>query len=181
VRTLLIVLALAACSPEASQSIHPRPAAAPSASAALALQDRDFLERATKGGNAEVAAGALAESRAMRGEVKAFGRKMVAHHSAANERLAAFAAARRIALPDSLGEQQHGFDRLVGRRGDSFDREFARVMVEDHQTALELYRSAASGVSDPALRALAAATRPMIAAHLEEAEGLRASLREGVQ
>jgi putative membrane protein len=176
-RALAIVLLLGACSPDASQRVHPRPADRSGTSAApLALQDRDFLERAAKGGNAEVAIGALPEMRSSRAEVIAFGRMMVAQHTAANRQLAAIAAARKIALPESTGEQQHSYDELVEQRGDSFDRAFAKVMVEDHQQAAELYRSAASGVADPDLKAFAAATLPTIEAHLAQAKALGESV-----
>jgi putative membrane protein len=101
---------------------------------------------------------------------------MVAHHTAINRQLAAIAAARGIALPEALGEQQHSYDELVERRGGPFDREFAKVMVEDHQQAAELYRSAAAGVADRDLRSFAAATLPTIEAHLEQAKALRKSV-----
>jgi putative membrane protein len=154
--------------------VHPRPAdrsGPPSAS--LAPQDRDFLERAAEGGNAEVAIGALVHGRATRADVIAFGQLMVAHHTANNRQLAAIAQARNIALPESLGDHQHSYDHVVERRGEDFDREFAKVMIEDHQAAAQLFRSEAAGGVDPDLKAFAASTLPMIEAHLAEAKKLQ--------
>jgi putative membrane protein len=86
--------------------------------------------------------------------------------------LGAMAARSRIVLPTSLGEAQASFDRLVDLHRDRFDEDFMKVMVDDHHAALELFRSEASGGSDPALKAFAAGTVPTIAAHLEHAKAI---------
>jgi len=176
--TLAAVLLLSGCSPDTDQHAHARRLdPAPSASQPLASQDRDFLERAAQGGNAEVAIGELVSSRALRAQVVAFGHEMVAGHAAINRQLAAIAAKKRIALPSSLGEHQAGYDRVADLRHDAFDREFVRVMVEDHQDAVELFRSEAAGGADDELRAFAAATLPEIQAHLQHATSLAADVK----
>lgn len=169
---LVLVLILVACSPDAKQQAHPRRFDGPPPAPVLAPQDRDFLERAIEGSNAEITTGALATSRARRPEVKAFGQMMVNDHTAMNRRLGELARGYRIAPPTSLGEHQAGYDRLVDLRLDPFDEQFMQVMVEDHGTALELFRSEASGGFDPALKAFAAAHVPVIEAHLNQAKAL---------
>jgi putative membrane protein len=106
--------------------------------------------------------------------VTQFGQMLVADHKAANAQLAAIAARKAIALPSSLGDHQAGFDELVDRKGEPFDKEFIRIMLADHQEAARLYRSAATNVVDPDLRAYAAATLPKIEAHLAHAQSLAA-------
>jgi putative membrane protein len=176
--TLVAVLLLAGCSPDTDQHAHPRRLdPAPSPSQPLASQDRDFLERAAQGGNAEVTIGGLVDSRALRGQVVAFGHEMVADHAAINRQLGAIAAKKGIALPTSLGEHQAGYDRVVDLHEDAFDREFVRVMVEDHQQAVELFRSQASGGGDAELRAFAESTLPTIQAHLQHATSLAADVK----
>jgi putative membrane protein len=169
------VLLLIACSPDTAQQPHPKPRAESSPSVPLASQDRDFIERAAEGGNAEIAMGALADSHALRPDVIAFGRMMVTDHSAANAQLADLARARKISLPTSLGEHQQNFDRIVDLRRDSFDREFKRVMIGDHQDAVQLFRSEAETGVDPGLKAFAAATLGKIEAHLAQAKALSVS------
>lgn len=170
-RSLILVLLLAACSPDIEQHAHPRRAGVPPAPV-LAPQDRDFLERAAEGSNAEIAMGRLVETHASSPAVKAFGRMMVADHTAINARLAVIARQHRIALPTSLGEHQSGYDRVVDLRRESFDQEFMQVMNEDHDMARELFRSEASGGHDPALKAFAAETLPTIEAHLTHAKAM---------
>lgn len=172
---LSILLAAIGCTPDTAQHAHPRPAdAEPSRSQTLASQDRDFLERAATGGNAEIAIGGLVDDRTQNADVLALGHMIVADHVAANERLRAIATAKHIALPQSLGEHQAGFDRVADERDDPFDRDFMRVMVEDHQQALELFRAEATNGTDPALKAFAASTLPMLEKHYQRSAGVHA-------
>lgn len=174
-RAIALLLLVVACSPNVEQHAHRTPTPEPAPSANLASQDRDFLERAAEGSNAEIAMGALVHRRAGRAEVLAFGKMMIAEHGAINRQLAAIASAKRIALPTSLGERQQNFDELVDLAREDFDREFVEAMIGDHQEAVRLFRDEASGGVDPQLKAFAAATLPKIEAHLRHAEGLRES------
>jgi putative membrane protein len=169
---LLAVLTVAACTPDADQHAHPRRSSGSSPSPILPSQDRDFLEHAAEGSNAEIEIGKLVRSRAQRPEVKAYGERMIADHTAINRGLAAIAKKHRIILPTSLGDHQLSYDRLVDLRWDRFDREFLQVMTEDHDMAAELFRMEASGGADPELKTFAARTLPLIIAHLDHAKSL---------
>jgi putative membrane protein len=169
---VLLLLLIGACSPNIEQHAHPTPKADAVPSENLAPQDRDFMERAAQGSNAEIAMGALVDRHALRADVIAFGKLMVTDHRAINQQLAAIAKAKRISLPTSLGEHQQNYDRIVDLHRHPFDREFARAMRADHQEAVRLFREEASGGLDAELKAFAAATLPKIEAHLRHAEGL---------
>jgi mxaJ protein len=168
---ILLLIAMSACDVEQRTHAASQPSA--SASTSLNSQDREFLERAAQGNNAETAIGGLVEGRAARAEIAEFGRRMVADHGAANMKLAAIARALSIALPSSLGDHQAGFDRLASRKGDDFDDEFAEVMVGDHHDAVRLYRSEAEHGTNAVLREYAASILPRIEAHLEDAKALK--------
>jgi len=173
-RTILsaaILACMARCTPD--QSAHPQPPASEASKAAsLSSQDRDFLERAAEGNNGEAAMGRVAQKNGASAAVIEYGRMMVADHGAAQTRLAAIARQKSIALPTSLGEHQAGFDRIVDLKGEDFDTEFMKVMVEDHHNAVLLYQSEASGGVDPPIVAYARETLPKIRAHLEHAKAL---------
>jgi putative membrane protein len=158
------------CSPE--QHAHPVPRSSAPKGPVLASQDRDFLERAAEGNKAEVAIGTLVHGRALRPEVVQLGDMVRTDHKAANDQLAMLAARHGIALPTSLGDHQAAFDQVVDEKGEPFDSDFVKVMIEDHQQAVRLYRGALASVVDPGLRAYAAATLPKIEAHLAHAIGL---------
>ncbi len=165
------VLSLVACTPEVEQHAHPRPPQRP-AVPILHPQDRDFLERAAQGSNAEVAIGGLGVNRAVRAEVGAFGQRMVTDHGTINRELAAIAGKHRIILPTDLGDAQASYDRVADLNRDEFEREFIKVMIEDHDSAVLLFSAEASGGVDPEIRAFAARTLPLIQAHLEHAKSL---------
>jgi putative membrane protein len=166
----VLLLLLTACSREITQQAHPKPPGPPPRADVLSLQDRDFFERAVQGSNAEVAMGTLVRDHALRAEVIAFGQRMVADHGAINKQLAAIAASKRITPPTDLGEHQRSFDEVVDRHADGFDRRFVRIMIDDHHAAIELFKSEASGGIDPQLRAFAAATLPLLEAHLHHVQ-----------
>lgn len=168
---VVIALLLCACNPE--QVAHPTPPPSePVRSQTLNSQDRDFLERAAQGNNGEIAIGSLVEGRAEIGAVLAFGQRMVAEHGAANRELDAIAKQYNIALPTSLGDHQAGYDRLVERKGQSFDQEFMKVMIGDHQQTVELYRNYLSGATDVQLKAYASSKLPITEAHLAHAQSM---------
>ena len=167
------VLLFAACTPDVEQHAHPRRASSAAPAPVLASQDRDFLERAAEGSNAEIEVGRLARSRGLRREVKAFGERMVVDHGTLKERLNAIAKKRGIVLTTTLGDQQASYDRVVDLRWDRFDDEFVQVMIEDHDMAAELFRVEAAGGADPEIKAFAAQSLPLILAHLDHARSLR--------
>lgn len=169
---LVAVLATAACSPDTAQQAHPRVVSSSPPAPVLAPQDRDFLERAAQGSNAEIAMGGLAVHRATRPDIQAYGRMMIADHTALNQRLAAIARRYDIALPTSLGENQAGYDRLIDVQREQFDQEFMQVMNEDHDMAYMLFKGEADGGHDPALRAFAASSLPIIERHLLHAKSM---------
>lgn len=169
---LLAALVAIACSPDTEQHAHSRRASSALPAPVLTPQDRDFLERAAQGSNAEVAMGRLVETHTTDPAVKAYGRRMVADHTAINRRLAAIAAKHGISLPTSLGEHQASYDRVVDLRLAPFDQEFMQVMNEDHDMARELFHGEAKGGFDPDLKAFAAQTLPIIEAHLTHAKSM---------
>lgn len=174
---LVAALLLAACSPDTAQQAHSRKGMSPTPPApVLAPQDRDFLERAAEGSNAEITMGRLVETHSKNPAVIAYGRRMVADHTAINQRLAAIAKQHHIALPTSLGEHQASYDRVVDLRREEFDQEFMQVMNEDHDMAAELFRGEASGGIDPSLKTFAAQTLPLIEAHLAHAKSMALGL-----
>jgi putative membrane protein len=173
---LALLLLAAACTREVSQQVHPR-VLHPSPAAELASQDRDFVERASEGNNAEVAIGAIAKGHSFDPRVLAFGAMLAAEHGAAQKELEAIAAKKHLALPTGLGEQQAAYDRIVEKTRESFDREFANEMAGAHDQALELFKGEAQNGADPDLKAFAARMVPVIEKHQNEAKALANALK----
>lgn len=93
-------------------------------------------------------------------------------HGAHRVRLAARAAQAGITLCDEATEErQRNYEKLQGLRGPAFDREFGKLMRDDHRKGIEKYqRQAQSNFATTA--ALARETIPTLQHHLEMAQKL---------
>lgn len=133
--------------------------------------DKAFIEKAAKGGMAEVEIGKVAQDKAGNAQVKAFAGRMVTDHSKANEELKSIAEKKSVALPSGPDAEQkkHG-EKLKSLSGAAFDREYMTHMVGDHKaTVADFEKEAASG-KDPDVKAFAAKTLPTLRDHLKEAQ-----------
>lgn len=139
----------------------------------LAPADREFVQKAAKGGMAEVELGKLAQQKATGDQVKKFGEHMVQDHGKANEELKTIASAKGIQVSDVLDEKHKAaMQTLQKLSGGEFDREYAKQMVADHrQTVADFKKQAGSG-KDADLKSFAASTLPKLEEHLKMAQSL---------
>jgi len=140
------------------------------------LSNQDFVNRASSSNNFEIAAGALAVTKGVDADVKHYGEHMVADHTAAGEQMKNLAAGKGWNVPDGLqAKEQQNLDRLSALSGTNFDKEFVNIMVQSHQDAVNLFRTAADefGVPDADLRSMAAMKLPTLEEHLRGATTLK--------
>ena len=143
--------------------------------AANTAKDHDFAIKAAQGGKAEVDMGQLAASRASDPKVKEFGQKMATDHAKANDELQAVASNDGINLPDDASKQQKAAAEKLGKlQGADFDKEYAHMMVKDHEEDVALFKKEATSGSNPALKAYAQKTLPTLEEHLRMARELPA-------
>jgi len=142
------------------------------ATTAYAASDQAFLKKALEGDNAEIALGQMAEHRSADQTTKDFGRMLVADHSDHRVKVLALAKAYGVADTQAMGAGGRLEEvKLKLLDGPSFDREFARYMVHDHQKDIVEFRKEAH-VGDPAVADLAKQTLPTLNKHLGAAEAL---------
>ncbi|PTR34938.1 putative membrane protein [Luteibacter sp. OK325] len=136
--------------------------------------DAGFVTNASGAGAAEIEAGQLAETNAGSDKVKAFARQIVADHTKAGEELKSLAAGDRgYALADSPPPaSQKDINALKMLNGAAFDKEFAKVMVADHQKAVAMFEVEAEKGSNKELQAFATKTLPTLKEHLKMARAL---------
>jgi putative membrane protein len=140
-------------------------------SGTLSPGDADFVQKAAKGGLAEVELGLLAQQHGASDAVRKFGRQMVHDHSDANIELRQLAASKRIRVPQSLDEKDAAErDRLSKLSEREFDAEYMRDMLKDHQEDVAEFQSTADKAQDPDVRAFASKTLPTLQDHLRMAE-----------
>jgi len=140
-------------------------------------KDQQFLRQAASDGLAEVQLGHMAAEQATNPDVQHFGQQMVTDHTKANQELMALAQAKNVSIPAKTDKQhQKTAQALAQKQGVSFDREYMRHMVTDHEKAVQLFSTAAKEGQDADIKAFASQTLPTLQEHLRMARQLTPQL-----
>jgi putative membrane protein len=141
--------------------------------------DKDFLTKAAIAGAREVKLGEYAAKNASDEKVREFAQQMTRDHSQANDKLTEFARKQKLAvLAGQEKETRDMLDRLSKLKGNDFDREYMKMMVEDHEKAVSLFEAESKKGSDPDLKTFATDTLPALRKHLKEARDLYDRVRK---
>ena len=142
-------------------------ALAGSSLAIAASPDRAFYLKAAAGGMAEVEAGKLAQEKGTSDAVKSFGAKMVEDHTAANEKLMALAASKKIKLPKALDAKHKATQKnLQAKSGAAFDAAYIKGQIADHKATIALLEREIASGKDAEAKAFANETLPVVKEHL---------------
>jgi len=132
----------------------------------------------------DIDAGELAVAQAGNAEVKKFGQQMIDQHTGVNKQAVELVTRLKVAPQDNATSQslKSGGDanlqRLKTMKGAAFDRAYIEHEVVYHQQVLDaIDTTLIPNASNAELKALLTRTRPAIAAHLEHAKSLQASLK----
>ncbi|HEY1505115.1 MAG TPA: DUF4142 domain-containing protein [Stellaceae bacterium] len=140
---------------------------APSASA------KNFLTDAAQGDAAEIKMGTLAEKNGGSAEAKDFGKMLVTDHTKAGQQVKATAEQVGVTIAEQPNsEQQKNYDKLAKLKGAAFDKEFAQMMVEDHQNDIAKFQKEADA-KDGSASDLAQQQLPTLKKHLQMAQSLQ--------
>ncbi len=134
-------------------------------------QDQDttaihFIIQASIGNLQEISAGTLAAQKALKPEVKAFGQHMVADHTKAQTALLQLAKSKGYQVPAQATGPPVPEPMLVKATGKDFDRLYVHMMASGHRQTVLMYQTYAVNGKDPAVKAFAAQTLPVIKEHL---------------
>jgi putative membrane protein len=145
----------------------------------LKSADTAFAMQAAQGGVAEVQMGKLAAEKANRADVKAFGRRMVADHTKANEDLKSVAEKKRMTLPTDMNAHQHAtYRKLEKLSGSAFDRAYAKDMVKDHQEDVKEFQKEVKTGKDGDIKGFASRTLTVVREHLEKIRSIESELKQ---
>ncbi|MER7279657.1 DUF4142 domain-containing protein [Dactylosporangium sp. NPDC000244] len=143
------------------------PVPAEAAARDLSSMDRAFVDAAGHGGAYEVAAGRLANDRAVDSAVGAFGRHMVTDHTKAGDKLAALAKDLGLSAPDRPDSVQRAILAIWSSLSSAaFDCSYAPAMYADHVADVGLFEREAADGQNSKLRAFARDTLPTLRTHL---------------
>jgi putative membrane protein len=129
--------------------------------------DSEFMTKAASGGMLEVELGKVVAQRATTPAAKQFAQQMVTDHTKANNELKALAAKKNLTLPASLGDDQKKvYDEVLTEKGAKLDQKYVSEMVDDHEEDVKEFQEASTKAGDPAVKAFAAKTLPVLQMHL---------------
>ena len=104
---------------------------------------------------------------------------MVTDHSSANDQLKAAAQQDGIQLPQDISKEHKAIaDRLSKLQGSAFDKEYARLMLKDHEDDVAMFKKEANSGKDANLKAFAQKTLPTLEDHLKMAQQMNASAKK---
>ncbi len=139
--------------------------------------DVKFMKEAAMGGMLEVELGRVAMQNASSEQVKQFGKQMVDDHGKGNEDLKSLADLEGVKLPSQL-DPKHAreLQRMQQLKGADFDREYMKMMLEDHKKDIKAFNDEGQRGDDPEVKGFALRTLPTLRAHLTIVEHTLASL-----
>jgi putative membrane protein len=154
-RTLIFSLSLAAASTMFGQR----------------LTDREFVDKAAQDDMTEAHIGQMAQDKGDSQAAKDLGKTLERDHKEHYGKLSA--AAGGLTVPKGIdARHQAVINKLDRLSGSGFDRQFARMMVDDHQKAITMNEKASTELNSAELRNLASETVPTLKNHLQMARDL---------
>ena len=132
----------------------------------------NFITNATVANMKEVATGKLAQSKGKDPSVKAYGNKMVDHHTMATKQMMQIVKAKKIDVPKPPAAVAKPDSMLANSTGDAFDKMYITMMIVDHKNSIALFEKASTSLTDAELKAFAVKTLPLLRQHLAEIQGI---------
>lgn len=135
--------------------------------------DRNFVEKVARMSMEEGEISRVAAERTSNPRVRAFAEAMSADHAALSKELSLIASDKGVVIPakDNIG------DKWVKRDGKSFDLDYLKKMVSDHEETVKLFQKQAREGEDVELVAFARKHLPALQHHLQEASDLHKMMK----
>ena len=180
---LLVAVMLPACGDGQSEESAAVTAESAAEQAAPALDDASIAHIGVTANTIDAEMGELALERSENPEVRAFAETMIRDHRGVNEQ--AVALARRLGVTPADNEISRSLQsgaadahaQLEGLDGAAFDRAYMEREVSYHAAVLDaLDQTLIPNTTNAELRSLLVSARGAVAAHLEHARSLSASL-----
>ena len=131
-----------------------------------------FLQHVIEGNLAEIQLGKLAQEKSMDDGIRAFGDMLATDHSAGNEKAMQVASSLGVNAPAEPNKTQKAtYDKLSKLSGSAFDRQFAKMMVDDHKRNIREFEKESKS-SNAQVAQFAKDTLPTLREHLETAQSL---------
>jgi putative membrane protein len=142
--------------------------------------EQDFMMKAAQANMAEIEIARFAMQKSQNSDVKDYANMIQSDHTSALEDLTDLMKEKGVSLPRTLNpETKMDIEKMTALSGADFDREFANMMVADHQKVIEMYRDEANIVENPDVLKYAEDMLPKLEMHLEKGQRLQSRLFGG--
>jgi putative membrane protein len=170
--------------PPASATPPATPSPTTGSATAGAEGDVDVIAKVHQANQKEIEMAQMALDKADSPKVKAYARKLLNDHQAADKKLLGYAEKKSVDLSKleakttdtraatTAASDDDAHRRLQNATGADFDREFVTVMLAEHDKAIDLVKSARDSVTDKQLRSQLAAMLPKLEQHRKAARDL---------
>jgi putative membrane protein len=152
--------------------------------APLANSVEAFVTNAAIGDMYEIESSKIAAEKSKSPAVKAFAAMMIKDHTGTTAKLKGAIASENlsVALPATPDDRRAGLlANLRSASADDFDKVYLDQQTAAHSETLSLMKSYADDGENAALKALAAATAPIVQTHYEEVQKLDAAGADGTR
>lgn len=140
--------------------------------------DHNFMVEAASGSMMEIELGSYAAANAGSAAVKQFGQMMMTDHTKADSILSVIAQVKNIAIPNVPGEEhQKHIDNLKKKKGADFDKDYMKMMIDDHEEDIKKFEDASKNSKDEDIRQFATNTLPTLRKHLDAAKKVKDGLK----
>lgn len=141
-------------------------AAEPMATAdTLRPAERSFLSKAVETSRQQVRLAAIGVSQASSSDVRSHAQQLVSDYRSLTDSLQALIRRKGGIGGAPVGGSSETYQKVVGKAGPDFDREFIRAVGQATNEMLSLFEQVASDSMDADVRELAAAELPVLRAH----------------
>jgi putative membrane protein len=138
----------------------------------VAQQDREFVRKASEGGQYEVQSSQLALQKTQDAHVRMIAQHMIHDHTQANQQLMQLAQREGLqAESQPSQDQQQMIQQLRGLNGTDFDQKYISQQTQAHKETIALFQQEANSGQDSGLRSFAAQTLPTLQEHLRMITG----------
>jgi putative membrane protein len=146
-------------------------------SANISSTERNFIMEAYKGGQMEVKMANMAMERAQSVRVKDFANMMVRDHTKANNELETILSRQNMMTEvEKENKDDNNMQDMNNKTGRDFDVAYMRMMVNDHNKTIDLFKNESNSGNDSDLKDFASKTLPTLRIHLDSAKAIYSSL-----
>jgi putative membrane protein len=136
--------------------------------------ERAFVRQAREGAQRDLRLAQLAASKAVNSDVRSYAQQVATDQRQIGESLEALSRRKGLVAgvendPTTPGD----YERLAGKSGAEFDREFVRLMLLAHENTLKVFEQVLSDGRDTEVRDIAGGYLPVVRDHLNKARELK--------